>query len=63
MRDLVPAVKMQAIWAARGTRSKELITFLIDFLDKDQYAPYAHAALIDSGETGLEMMGVGVAKE
>lgn len=56
MRDLVPAVKMQAIWAARGTRSKELITFLIDFLDKDQYAPYAHAALIDSGETGLEMM-------
>lgn len=56
MRDLVPAVKMQAIWAARGTRSKELITFLIDFLDKDQYASYAHAALIDSGETGLEMM-------
>lgn len=56
MRDLVPAVKKQAIWAARGTRSKELIIFLIDFLDKDQYAPIAHAALMNSGETGLEML-------
>ncbi|MGE0077201.1 MAG: hypothetical protein AB7S48_04995 [Bacteroidales bacterium] len=56
MRDLVPAVKMQAIWAARGTRSKELIIFLIDFLDKDQYAPIAHAALMNSGENGLEML-------
>lgn len=56
MRDLVPAVKKQAIWAARGTKSKELIIFLIDFLDKDQYAPLAHAALIGSGETGLEML-------
>lgn len=55
-RDLVPAVKIQAIRAAKGSRSKELITFLIDFLDKDQYAPYAHAALINSGETGLDML-------
>lgn len=56
MRDLVPAVKMQAIWAARGTSSKELIVFLLDFLDKDRYAPFAHAALINSGETGLELL-------
>ncbi|RPH30589.1 MAG: hypothetical protein EHM93_15560 [Bacteroidales bacterium] len=56
MRDLVPAVKKQAILAAKGTKSKELIIFLIDFLDKDQYAPLAHAALIGSGETGLEML-------
>jgi len=55
-RDLVPSVKIQAIQAAKGSRSKELITFLIDFLDKDQYAPYAHASLISSGETGLEML-------
>ena len=55
-RDLVPSVKIQAIRAARGSRSKELITFLIDFLDKDQYAPYAHTALVNSGETGLEML-------
>lgn len=56
MRDLVPAVKRQAIWASRGTRSKEIITFLIDFLDRDQYAPLAHAALLGSGETGMEML-------
>lgn len=56
MRDLVPAVKKQAIWAARGTKSKEVISFLIDFLDKDQYASLAHASLIGSGETGLEML-------
>jgi len=56
MRDLVPSVKKQAIWAARGTKSKELISFLIDFLDKDQYAPLAHAALIGSGDSGLEML-------
>ena len=56
MRDLVPAVKRQAIWAAKGTKSKELIIFLIDFLDKDQYAPLAHAALMGSGETGIEML-------
>ncbi len=56
MRDLVPAVKRQAIWAAKGTKSKELIIFLIDFLDKDQYAPLAHAALMGSGDTGLEML-------
>ncbi|HNV53251.1 MAG TPA: hypothetical protein PKM28_10200, partial [Tenuifilaceae bacterium] len=55
-RDLVPSVKIQAIRAAKGSRSKELITFLIDFLDKDQYAPYAHTALINTGETGLEML-------
>jgi hypothetical protein len=58
LRDLVPAVKKQAIWAARGSRSKEIISFLIDFLDKDFYAPLAHAALIGSGEIGLEMLMV-----
>lgn len=56
MRDLVPAVKRQAIWAARGSKSKEIVSFLIDFLDKDQYAPLAHNALIGSGEAGLEML-------
>jgi len=56
MRDLVPAVKVSAIWAARGTRSKELIIFLIDFLDKEAYAPLAHCSLMNSGETGLEML-------
>jgi len=56
LRDMVPAVKKQAIRAAKGSRSKELISFLIDFLDKDMYAPLAHASLIDSGETGLEML-------
>jgi len=56
LRDLVPQVKKQAIWAARGTRSKEIISFLIDFLDKDDYAPLAHAALMGSGEIGLEML-------
>ncbi len=56
LRDMVPAVKRQAIWAARGSRSKEIISFLIDFLDKDFYAPTAHAALINSGEIGLEML-------
>lgn len=58
LRDLVPAVKKQAIWAAKATRSKEVISFLIDFLDKDFYAPFAHASLINSGETGLEMLMV-----
>ena len=62
MRDLVPAVKKQAIWAARGSRSREIISFLIDFLDKDQYAPLAHAALIGSGETGLEMLDLALQK-
>ncbi len=56
MRDLVPAVKKQALWAAKGTKSKEIIIFLIDFLDKDQYAPLAHYALMGTGETGLEML-------
>ncbi|MFP4555854.1 MAG: hypothetical protein ACLFNU_03190 [Bacteroidales bacterium] len=56
LRDMVPAVKRQAIWAAQGSRSKEIISFLIDFLDKDFYAPTAHAALINSGEIGLEML-------
>jgi len=56
MRDLVPAVKRQAIWAARGSKSKEIISFLIDFLDKDLYAPIAHASLVGSGETGLELL-------
>lgn len=56
MRDLVPSVKKQALWAAKGTKSKEIIIFLIDFLDKDQYAPLAHYALMGSGETGLEML-------
>jgi hypothetical protein len=58
LRDLVPAVKRQAIWASRATRSKEVISFLIDFLDKDFYAPLAHAALMNSGETCLEMLVV-----
>ena len=56
MRDLVPAVRKQAILAAAGTKSKELISFLIDFLDKDQYAPLAHAALIGTGDIGLELL-------
>ncbi len=56
MRDLVPAVKRQAIWAAHGSKSKEIISFLIDFLDKDLYAPIAHASLVGSGETGLELL-------
>lgn len=56
LRDLVPQVKRQAIWAARGKHSKEIISFLIDFLDKDEYAPLAHSALINSGEVGLEML-------
>ena len=56
LRDLVPQVKKQAIWASRGTHSKEIISFLIDFLDKDEYAPLAHAALVGSGEIGLEML-------
>lgn len=56
LRDLVPQVKKQALWAARGKRSKETISFLIDFLDKDEYAPLAHNALINSGEIGLEML-------
>ncbi len=56
LRDLVPSVKKQAIWAARGSHSKDIISFLIDFLDKDFYAPIAHAALVGSGEIGLEML-------
>lgn len=56
LRDLVPAVKRQAIWASRGNRSKEVISFLIDFLDKDFYAPLAHRALVNTGETGLELL-------
>jgi ATP:ADP antiporter, AAA family len=56
LRDLVTPVKKQAIMASRDTRSKEVISFLIDFLDKDFYAPLAHAALINSGETGLELL-------
>ena len=56
LRDLVPAVKKQSIWASRASRSKEVISFLIDFLDKDFYAPLAHTALINTGETGLEML-------
>ncbi|HPE18998.1 MAG TPA: hypothetical protein PLM76_10190 [Tenuifilaceae bacterium] len=56
LRDLVPQVKKQAIWASRATHSKEIISFLIDFLDKDDYAPMAHGALIGSGEIGLEML-------
>lgn len=55
-RDLVPKVKEQAIWASKGVKQKELISFLIDFLAKDRYAPIAHAAMINSGETGLEML-------
>lgn len=58
LRDLVPQVKKQAIWASSGKRSKEIISFLIDFLDKDEYAPLAHSALMDSGEIGLEMLQV-----
>ncbi|HRX31866.1 MAG: hypothetical protein H6537_10900 [Bacteroidales bacterium] len=56
LRDLVPSVKLQAIWASRKTNSKEIISFLIDFLETDKYAPFAHAALIGSGNTGLEML-------
>ncbi|MDX9769004.1 MAG: hypothetical protein RBT19_01480 [Tenuifilaceae bacterium] len=56
LRDLVPQVKRQALWAARGKRYKEIISFLIDFLDKDEYAPLAHFALMNSGEVGLEML-------
>lgn len=56
LRDMVSQVKKQAIWTARGTQSKELISFLIDFLEKDEYAPLAHAALIKSGGMGLEML-------
>jgi len=56
LRDLVPAVKIQSIIASRGTRQKEIISFLIDYLEKDKYAPLAHASLIGSGETGLEML-------
>lgn len=62
MRDLVPAVKKQAIRAACGTNSREIISFLIDFLDKDQYAPLAHAALIGSGDAGLEMLELALQK-
>lgn len=58
-RDLVPSVKRQAIWASRGSKSKETINFLVDFLDKEQYAPLAHTALIDSGEIGLELLEMG----
>lgn len=58
-RDLVPAVKKQAIWAARGSRSKEVVNFLVDFLEKDEYAPLAHAALFDSSEIGLELIEMG----
>ncbi|MHC1705564.1 MAG: hypothetical protein AB9846_16810 [Tenuifilaceae bacterium] len=62
MRDLVPAVKKQAIWAVRGSKSRELISFLIDFLDKDQYASFAHSALVGTGETGLEMLEIAYQK-
>lgn len=58
-RDLVPAVKKQAIWASRGSRSKEIVNFLVDFLEKDEYAPLAHAALFDSSEIGLELIEMG----
>lgn len=59
LRDLVPAVKKQAIWAARGSRHKEVVGFLVDFLDKDEYAPLAHTALIGSSEIGLELLELG----
>jgi AAA family ATP:ADP antiporter len=62
MRDLVPVVKKHALWAAQGSKSKEIISFLIDFLDKDQYAPLAHAALKESGQTGLEMLDLALQK-
>ena len=55
-RDLVPQVKIKAIWAARGIKQKEIINFLIDFIFHQKYAPYAHMALIGSGETGMEML-------
>lgn len=56
LRDMVPSVKKQALWAATGTDSKEVISFLTDFLDRDFYAPLAHAALINTGDKGLEML-------
>ncbi len=62
LRDLVPAVRKQAILASAGTKSKEVISFLIDFLDKDQFAPLAHYALIGSGDTGLEMLNLALQK-
>ena len=62
MRDLVPAVKKQALWAAKGTKSKEVISFLIDFLDKDQYAPLAHNALLGTGDNGIEMLDLAFQK-
>jgi ATP:ADP antiporter, AAA family len=62
MRDLVPAVKKQAIYAAVGTKSREIIIFLTDFLDRDQYAALAHYALIGSGEEGLDMLDLAMQK-
>ena len=56
LRDLVPEVKRAAIRASKGTRSKELISFLVDFLEKEEYAPLAHASLMGSDEVGLEML-------
>jgi ATP:ADP antiporter, AAA family len=61
-RDMVGKVKKQAIWSARGTESKEIISFLIDFLEKDEYAPLAHAALAKSGSTGIEMLQMAFGK-
>lgn len=58
LRDLVPAVKRQAIWASQGSTSKEVISFLIDFLNKNQYAAIAHGAIINSGDTGLELLAL-----
>jgi ATP:ADP antiporter, AAA family len=55
-RDLVPDVKRQAIWAAQGSRSKEVVSFLIDFLDKDFYASLAHNSLFNCGDIGVEML-------
>ena len=62
LRDLVPVVKKQAVWAAKGTKSKEVISFLIDFLDKDQYASLAHNALAGTSDTGLEMLDLAFQK-
>jgi ATP:ADP antiporter, AAA family len=61
-RDMVSKVKKQAIWSARGTESKEIISFLIDFLEKDEYAPLAHAALAKSGSMGIELLQMAYGK-
>lgn len=56
LRDLVPAVKKQAIWASRGVNSREVLSFIIEFLNKNEYAALSHAALLGTGNEGLDML-------